>query len=63
MKKLYKSRTHKMLDGVCAGLGDYFKVDPTVVRVVYAAITVLTGIVPGIILYVALAIIMPRDES
>lgn len=63
MKKLYKSKTNKMLDGVCGGLGEYFNIDPTLVRVGYVALSVLTGIVPGLIAYIALAIIMPRDGS
>ena len=35
-KKLYKANTGKMLDGVCAGFAEYFGIDPTLVRVVWA---------------------------
>ena len=59
-KKLYKSN-NKMIDGVCAGLAEYFDVDPTIVRVVYACATVFTAAFPGVLLYVILAIIMPRN--
>lgn len=60
MKKLYKSAKDKKIDGVCAGLADYFDLDATLVRVGFAVLVVLTGIFPGVILYAVLAVIMPR---
>jgi phage shock protein PspC (stress-responsive transcriptional regulator) len=55
-KKLYKSNTNKMLSGVCGGIGEYFGVDPTVIRVVWA----LVGWpVWGIIAYFVCASIIP----
>ena len=62
MKRLYKSSKDKKLEGVCAGIAEYFALDPTLVRVAFATLVVLTGIVPGIALYVLLAVIMPRDD-
>ncbi len=59
-KKLFKSQD-KMIDGVCAGIAEYFDVDPTLVRVVYAAATLFTTGFPGVILYIVLAIVMPRN--
>jgi len=41
-RKLYRSRTDVMIGGVCAGLGDYLKVDPTVVRLAFV-LTALFG--------------------
>ena len=35
-KRLYKSRNDKMLDGVCGGIAEYFDIDPTLVRLVWA---------------------------
>ena len=61
MKKLYKSAKDKKIDGVCAGLATYFNLDPTLVRVGFAVLVVLTGIFPGVILYAVLAVIMPRE--
>lgn len=60
-KKLYKSATDKKLDGVCAGLGTYFDIDPTVIRVAFVLITILSGIFPGLIAYLVLAIVIPRE--
>lgn len=50
-----------MLGGVCAGLAEYADVDPTVVRLLYAALTVFTAF-SGIILYPILWIIMPEKR-
>lgn len=58
-KKLYKS-TDKKLDGVCAGIAEYFEIDPTIVRVAYALISLFFAGIGGIVVYVILAIVMPR---
>lgn len=64
MKKyLYKSEDDRKLDGVCAGIAEYFDVDPTIVRVIYALITIITGIGPGLIAYFVLTIIMPNKSE
>ncbi len=57
-KKLCRS-DNKILAGVCAGLADYFDLDPTVVRVVYAALSVFSVGFPGLLLYIIMAVIMP----
>ena len=58
MKRLYKANTGNMLDGVCAGVAEYFDIDPTVIRVAWAIISCFAGI--GILAYIACAVIMPR---
>ncbi len=60
-KKLYRSRTDKKISGVCAGLAQYLKVDTTIVRVLWAAISVFSGGVPGLVLYFLCAIIIPEE--
>ena len=57
-RRLYRSNTDKMLFGVCGGLAEYFSVDPTIVRVGMVVAALLNGV--GIVLYLALAIVMPR---
>ena len=59
MKRLYKSKD-KMLAGVCAGVAEYFELDPTLIRLLYATITVITGVFPGIIVYLLAMIIIPE---
>lgn len=62
-KYLYKSEDDKKLAGVCAGIAEYFDVDPTIIRVGYALITIITGIGPGLIAYFVLTIIMPKKSE
>jgi phage shock protein C len=59
-KRLQRSRTEKMVGGVCGGLAEYFSVDPTIVRILWVLITLLGG--AGIILYVILWVIMPLER-
>lgn len=42
-KKLYKSNQNKMLDGVCGGIAEYFGIDPTVVRLIWALFSLMGG--------------------
>ena len=58
-KKLYKSNQNKMLDGVCGGIAEYFGIDPTVVRLIWALFSLMGGC--GILAYIIAAIIIPRD--
>ncbi len=58
-KRLQRSRTEKMLGGVCGGLAAYFGIDPTLVRVLWVAMTLVVGI--GILLYIILWLVMPLE--
>jgi len=58
-RELHRRRDIEKLAGVCAGLAEYFDLDPTLVRVVYAVATFFTGILPGVILYAILALVIP----
>lgn len=60
MKRLYLSRDKKVF-GVCGGIGDYFEVDPTMIRLAWIVMTILTGVVPGIVAYFVMAIVMPSE--
>ena len=61
-KKLTRSN-NKMIGGVCAGLAEYFGIDATLVRVIYAVLSCFSACFPGIILYIILLIIMPPAEQ
>ena len=52
-----------MLSGVCAGLANYFGMDPTLVRVIYAILSVCTAIITGAIIYVILLLIIPEEPN
>jgi len=60
-RRLYRSRTEKMLGGVCAGLGELLDIDPTIVRLVFVLLTIWGG--AGAIIYLVLWLIAPyKDE-
>lgn len=60
-KRLYRSN-NRMLAGVCAGIAEYFNIDPTLVRAGYAVVSVLCAGFPGLILYLILMIVMPQQN-
>jgi len=59
-KRLYRSRTNRMLSGVCGGLGEFANVDPTLVRLLFVAGTIFSG---GLLLVVYLAMIFVVPET
>lgn len=59
-RRLTRTRSGRMITGVCSGAAAYFNVDPTLVRIVAAVLTVLTS-GAGILLYVAAALIIPEE--
>lgn len=59
-KRLMRSN-HGMIAGVCAGIANYLGIDPTVVRVLYVLVALFAGF--GILLYVILWIVMPKQGS
>ena len=61
MKQLYKSSTNKKIAGVCGGIGEYFGIDPTIVRLGFVALTFLAG--GGLVVYILAAIIMPDQPA
>ncbi len=62
-RKLYRSREDKMVAGVLGGAAEHWNVDPAIVRVAFAFFTVMTGVVPGIILYLLAMIIVPAEPK
>lgn len=60
-KKLTKS-AEKRLKGVCGGFAEYFGIDPTIVRALWAIGTVGTSWFPGVILYVIMMLVMPESD-
>lgn len=59
MKKLYRSRQNKMLGGVCAGLGEYFNLDPTLIRLVM--IIAVLGAGAGLLAYLVAWVLIPNE--
>ena len=57
-KKLYRIPEGKILGGVCAGLGDYFNIDPVVIRLLWVMLAVLGGC--GILAYIIALLVVPK---
>lgn len=55
--KLMKSKNNKVLSGVCGGIGEYFGIDPVVVRVVWVLFSISGG--AGLLAYIVFALVMP----
>lgn len=62
-KRLYKSGKNKVFAGIIGGLGEYFEVDPVVLRLAWVLITVFTGFVPGLIAYIIAIFIVPKKPG
>ena len=59
MKRLYRSRTSRYLAGVCGGIGEYFNIDPNIVRIV-AVLLGFCSIGTVLIVYIAAALLLPE---
>ena len=59
MKRLYRSRTHRIIAGVCGGIADYTNIDPTIVRLLWLLVSLFWG--AGIIAYIIAVIIIPEE--
>ncbi|MBR3726519.1 MAG: PspC domain-containing protein [Prevotella sp.] len=60
-KKLLRSRSDRWVAGICGGIGDYFDVDPALVRLVYMLLTFFSAGFPGLMIYLVLWLVMPKD--
>lgn len=58
-KRLYKSKTNKTIAGVCGGIGEYFGIDPTIIRLIWVAFCLAGG--SGILAYVIACFIIPDE--
>lgn len=58
-KQLFRSRRNRLVGGVCGGLAEYFNIDPTIMRIITALLTLLLGGLP-IIVYILLWLIAPE---
>lgn len=63
MKRLYRIEEGKMIAGVCGGLGDYFNLDCSLIRLLYLLFTVVSAGFGGIIVYIIAAAIIPSKSE
>jgi phage shock protein C len=62
MKQLRRSNKERMIAGVCGGIAEYFDLDPSIVRIVYVLISVISVAFPGILFYILMWIIVPQSD-
>jgi phage shock protein C len=60
---LQRSRRNRMIAGVCGGIAEWLGWDPTVVRVLYVLVSILSVAFPGILVYLLLWLIMPKAST
>ena len=58
-KKLFRSMDNRMVCGVCGGIGEYFGVDPTLIRLVWVLASIFGG--SGLLVYIIAAVIIPEE--
>ena len=58
---LLRSRSNRMIAGVCGGIANWLGWDPTIVRVLYVFLSICSAAFPGILVYVILWIVMPQE--
>jgi phage shock protein C len=63
MKKLTLSQTDKKIAGVCGGLGEYFDVDPTIVRLTVVIVGLITAVIPVTIGYLIAWMVIPQKPA
>ncbi len=61
-KRLYRSRDNRMIGGVCAGLGEYIGLDPTVVRLIFVVGAIL-GVGSLVLVYLVLLLVIPEEPQ
>lgn len=62
IRKLYRSRSERMIAGVCGGLGEYFGIDPTLVRLLFVVATLFGG-PAGPVAYLIFMIVVPNEAE
>jgi phage shock protein PspC (stress-responsive transcriptional regulator) len=60
--RLRRSRSNRMIAGVVGGLANYFGFDPTIARVIYVILSIVSAAFPGILVYILLWLVMPEGD-
>ena len=62
-KKLYLSEADKKISGVCGGIGEYFDIDSTLVRLGWVVLTVFSAGIGGLLVYIVASIVIPKQQQ
>lgn len=63
MKKLYRSKTNVQLAGVCGGIAEFFNCDATIIRLVWALVSVFSAAILGVLIYIICAFVIPEEPD
>lgn len=61
IKRLKRSKSDKKIAGICGGLGNYFEVDPVIIRIAFILIAALSAVIPALIAYIIMWFIVPAE--
>ena len=61
-RRLYRSN-NGMIAGVCGGIANYFNIDPTIVRLIWVAVSLLSASVPGVFIYIICSFVIPEEPD
>ena len=60
---LHRSRRNRMIAGVCGGIAEWLGWDPTLVRIAFVLVSILSAAFPGLIVYIILWVVMPESPA
>jgi phage shock protein C len=63
MKKYTRSKNNRIIAGVCGGLGEYYKSDPLIIRLIAILLFFLSGFIPLILIYIIAIFIIPNEDE
>lgn len=62
-QRLHRSRSNRMIAGVCGGLAEWLGWDPTLVRILYIVVSIASAAFPGLLVYLILWVVMPERQG
>ncbi|MCR4422013.1 MAG: PspC domain-containing protein [Spirochaetales bacterium] len=63
MKQLFRSKTNRVIAGICGGIGEMLNIDPVIIRLLVVFLCVITAIFPGVITYIIAMFIVPEKPD
>lgn len=57
---LYRSNTNRVFGGLLGGLGEYYEIDPVILRLFWLVVTIFSGVIPGVLAYFFALFVVPR---
>jgi phage shock protein C len=63
VKQLFRSKTNRVIAGICGGIGDMVNIDPVIIRLLAVFLCVITGLIPGVITYIVAIFIVPEKPD